>query len=80
MSFMNVLRVGALFLIGIITLFSASLFKKDRKNEDGNDLESFEKNEDGLYPWEINTDDSPHNIPSDATRFVEKDKIRRGRW
>ena len=43
-------------------------------------LANFEKDENGLYPWENNTDDSPKSIPANAKRFHEKNKIRRGRW
>ena len=78
MNILSVLRIGALVLIALI--FVKSLLKKKQRVSNDQDLQHFEKNEDGLYPWEINTDDDPKHIPDDAKRFVEKDKIQRGKW
>ena len=80
MNFLIIIRILALVLIALLTFFSKSLFKKRKKEVPKEEFEQFEKNEDGLYPWEVNTDDDPKHLPEDARRFVEKDKIRRGKW
>ncbi|MGM0125808.1 hypothetical protein IGI37_003209 [Enterococcus sp. AZ194] len=42
--------------------------------------ETYEKNEEGLYPWEADTDDSPERIAKDAKRYVNTHGPKRGRW
>ncbi|GFH40950.1 hypothetical protein [Pseudolactococcus insecticola] len=44
--------------------------------------DTYEKNEDGLYPWEVDTDISPKRISKDAEAFRDKENARpsRGRW
>jgi hypothetical protein len=59
--------------------------KKQRKKiteEEENKIleETFEKNEDGLYPWEVDTDDSPKSIPKDAKRVQNSWGPQRGKW
>lgn len=44
------------------------------------DLSQYEKNEDGLYPWEVDQDNSPERIEKTATRYVNQARPRRGRW
>ena len=78
MNILSILRIGALLLIALI--FVKSLFKKKKRISNDQDLQNFEKNEDGLYPWEVNTDDNPKNIPANAKRFVEEGKVQRGKW
>ena len=73
-------RVLALVIIVFTVFFVRQYRRLKRKTTTVENLEQYEKDENGRYPWEINTDDSPKKIPTDAKRFVEKDKIRRGRW
>jgi hypothetical protein len=44
--------------------------------------EKYEKNEDGLYPWEVDTDTSDKNIAKDAAPFKNEGVWRpqRGKW
>lgn len=44
------------------------------------DLSQYEKNEEGLYPWEVDQDNSPARIEKTATRYVNQARPRRGRW
>lgn len=73
-------RVLVLATLVFIVFFVGQYRKLKRKTTINENLEQYEKDANGLYPWEVNTDDSPKKIPADAKRFVEKDKIRRGRW
>jgi hypothetical protein len=43
-------------------------------------LNEYEKDENGLYPWEADQDDSPQRIEKTATRYVNQARPRRGRW
>lgn len=53
----------------------------DEALEEEQILEKYLKDENGLYPWEKNTDDCPHNIPKDAKRYpYTSGRPRRGRW
>lgn len=42
--------------------------------------ETYEKDENGLYPWETDTNDSPKRIPKDAMRVSNDWAPKRGRW
>jgi hypothetical protein len=76
----GVIRVIALFALALYAVSVRKRIKRKRKEELNDSLDNFKKDENGLYPWETHTDDSPESIPSDAKVFKEKNKIRRGRW
>lgn len=40
----------------------------------------YEKNADGLYPWEVNTDDHPNSIPKGSKRMQNNWGPKRGKW
>ena len=67
------IRFIALILIAL-SYFLMRLRKKNERSEDS------QKNEEGLYPWEADTDDSPDRIPANAKRYVNKARLKRGRW
>lgn len=76
------IRFIALILIAIAYFFTRRKKNKNHLMNSTNDSEvkNFKKNEDGLYPWEVDTNDSPKNIPKDAKRYVNKARLKRGRW
>lgn len=75
------IRFIALILIAL-SYFLMRLRKKNERGEDSqkDELQNFQKNEEGLYPWEADTDDSPDRIPANAKRYVNKARLKRGRW
>ena len=77
MQILTNLRLFALVFIALLTVGSQLFGKKKQESEE---LDHFEKDANGLYPWEVHTDDSPDAIPKNAPRFVEQNKIRRGKW
>lgn len=79
MNFGN-LRVLVLLVVFLLVGIVQQLRKVKKKGKITENLDEYEKNGNGLYPWEVDTDDSPNRIPADAKRFIEKDKIRRGKW
>ena len=76
------IRFAALALIGL-SYFRFSI-KEEKKSPKRNpmdaDLSQYEKNEEGLYPWEVDQDNSPERIEKTATRYVNQARPRRGRW
>lgn len=42
--------------------------------------ELYEKDENGLYPWEADTDDSPNRVTPESKPLVNKWGPKRGRW
>lgn len=76
----RVIRILALFALAIYAVLVRKRIKRNREKNLDESLDNFQKNQDGLYPWEVDTDDSPENIPKDAKIFKQKDKIKRGRW
>jgi hypothetical protein len=43
-------------------------------------IQKYQKNEEGEYPWETDTDDDPRSIKEDA-KIVNLDALpKRGRW
>ena len=75
------IRFTALALIG----FSYLVFRIKKKKEHQstsieNDWSQYQKNADGLYPLEVDQDDSPQRIEKTATRYVNQARPRRGKW
>jgi len=56
--------------------------KRTHEHEQAAIEEVYEKNEDGLYPWEVNTNDHPDSIDSDVEADGELLSYmpERGRW
>ena len=75
----GIIRMLLLFGLTVIVILIRKKTKKREDNKTSESLENYTKDENGLYPWEKNTDDSPENIPPDAKVFKEKDKIKRSR-
>nr|WP_242704652.1 hypothetical protein [Enterococcus sp. 665A] len=49
--------------------------------EDNQRIEAtYEKDENGLYPWEADTDDSPERVSPDTKPMVNSWGPKRGRW
>lgn len=76
------LRHSVLLLFILITSLSFVLqrLRKKERWSDKEDLSQFEKDENGLYPWEVDTDNSPERIDKSAKRYVNQHQPRRGRW
>ncbi len=75
------IRFAALALIGLSYLGFRLKKKKEHKGDSlETDLSQYEKNEEGLYPWEVDQDPSPDRIEKSATRYVNQARPRRGRW
>lgn len=76
------IRFAALILIATAYFITRIGKKKTQRTTYLTDpeLNNFKKNADGLYPWEVDTDDSPKRIPKDAKRYVNKARLKRGRW
>lgn len=82
-------HIGFRKLIIIMTLLGmAFYYLKNRKQrklisaEEEQRLidEIYEKNNEGLYPWEVDTNDHPSSIPKNSKRIVHRWGPRRGRW
>lgn len=76
----GVIRILAIMLLAVYAFIIRNKIKTRRAKHFNDSMDNFEKDENGLYPWEANTDDSPDSIPKNAKVFKEKEKIRRGRW
>ncbi|MBF8807743.1 MAG: hypothetical protein IC227_04345 [Enterococcus lacertideformus] len=74
------IRFVALALIGLSYLGFRLKKKRDHQiTALENDWSPYQKNEDGLYPWEVDQDDSPKRIAQTATRYVNQARPRRGK-
>ena len=40
----------------------------------------FERDVNGQFPWEVNTDNDPRNIPKDSKRISNNWAPKRGKW
>ena len=75
------IRFIALALIAVSYLITRLRKKEEHKKKPASlDFSNYEKNEAGLYPWEVDTDDSPERIPENAKRYVNTARLKRGRW
>lgn len=75
--------VGVAFLLTMARQYLK--VRKSRKkisvDEDQKMIEdTYEKDKNGLYPWEVDKDDSPKRISSNAKRIVNDWAPKRGRW
>ncbi|OJG74539.1 hypothetical protein RV10_GL004698 [Enterococcus pallens] len=41
---------------------------------------TYEKDENGFYPWEVDTDDSPNRVTPESKPMVNSWGPKRGRW
>lgn len=76
-------RSVLIIIVGITCYQYIKSRKKSKRNHEivPEDLSNYEKDGDGLYPWERDTDDSPKNIDKNAKRYInKKDGPKRGRW
>ncbi len=80
LSHVNLRRVALiLFLLMTSAAFIYQRFTR-RKRKQEESFPEYEQNEEGLYPWEVDTDDSPKRIAKDAKRYINQHQPRRGRW
>ena len=80
MNLFPLTRSIALISIATFIILRKAFRKKKNGTTENDTFENFEKDVNGLYPWEKNTDCSPTTIPPDAVVFKQKNKIRRGHW
>ncbi|MGG5330924.1 hypothetical protein [Enterococcus sp. AZ163] len=70
-----------LFITVTFITFLKQRLKKHRSYDELDAVEdSYQKDENGLYPWEADTDDSPQRIPEDAKKYIHNAGPKRGRW
>lgn len=68
-------------LLGLKYLKIRKERKKISTQDDSYRIESiYKKNENGLYPWEVDEDDSPERISANAKRMNTNWGPERGRW
>lgn len=71
------IRFAALALIGLSYLGFRLEKKKDHQSETlENDWSQYQKNEEGLYPWEEDQDDSPQRIEKNSNKVCESSKTK----
>lgn len=75
-------RFFSVVVLGVYAILRHRKLKESRarRRSERNATMHFKKNEEGLYPWEADTDNSPKRISPNTPRFVEKERIRRGHW
>lgn len=80
-------KIRTLAGMSVLLIFAIKYYslKHKRRNVDMNEElrnieEIYEKNEDGLFPWEVDTDDSPERVKKSAERMNTSWGPQRGRW
>lgn len=75
------MRKTALMLFLVATSLGFIFQKIKKKDKDiSEDLSQYEVDEEGRYPWEVDTDDSPERIDQQARRYHNQHGPKRGRW
>lgn len=84
---MSIVRRISSLVFALIVIVSSVAYlslrkqhKRDRDKLEQQVEEQYEKDENGLFPWEVDTDDSPDRVAADAKRFQYNDRPKRGRW
>ncbi|EPH97722.1 hypothetical protein D920_01887 [Enterococcus faecalis 13-SD-W-01] len=75
--------VGTLLMIMLAVQYLKIKISRKRitEEEEAKKIEElYEKNDDGLYPWEEDMDDSPNRIAKDARQISNDWMPKRGRW
>ncbi|MDR0199373.1 MAG: hypothetical protein LBI43_02210 [Streptococcaceae bacterium] len=75
--------VWFVFLVLIVGAWLAARRRsRKRTAEDEQEMidENFQKNEDGLYPWEVNTNDHPSTVKKGTKPHPMDNLPQRGRW
>lgn len=84
MSVLSIVRTIALLsMIGILfAKFIRSKFAaKESQEEQEEMVKNYEKDENGLYPWEKDQDDSPNRVAKEAKRYTyDAGQPKRGKW
>lgn len=76
--FLSVILLGGYVLLRHRTIKSNRVKQRILREKDS--LKNFTKDSNGFYPWEVDTNDSPKRIAENTPKFVQKERIRRGRW
>ena len=87
MDFISEFRLRRLLILLVITVTTINYLriKRTRKSvtqeeEEAWIKENYSKDENGLYPWEADTNDHPSRIQDGSRRISSKWGPRRGRW
>lgn len=83
-SFGKIRRV-LLILVVVVSSIQYIRIHKGRKKvtkeqDEANIQKYFKQNEEGQYPWEVDTNDDPKSIPKDSQRINNSWGPKRGRW
>lgn len=72
------------FLVTVISSIGYLSYRREKsKHRDQEEAEiqaTYQKDENGLYPWEADTDDSPDRVDKNSKRYVYNDRPKRGGW
>lgn len=87
MDFVAEFKLRRLLIMVVIIATSISYFRIKRKRKKITQEEeeyminrTYQKDENGLYPWEADTNDHPSRIQEGSRRISSKWGPKRGRW
>lgn len=75
-----IFAVSSIFFCGVYLKTHLKHKKMDRKKEEEYIAETYEKDENGLYPWEVDTDNTANRIEKDAKPLKYEWRPSRGKW
>lgn len=80
---LNIRKVAFVAFV-LVSIFG---YLKQRKKKSAPELSddelerTYEKNEEGLFPWEVDTNDSPDRVGKNAKKYnIKQYGPKRGRW
>lgn len=77
---LNMRKIVLMLFLILTSIRFISQKKRNKSNGIIEDLSHYEMDENGRYPWEVDTDDSPKRISQEAKRYVNQHGPKRGRW
>lgn len=84
MRMLSIIRTAALLtILGILSWKYVRSKLASKKNQELTEEipENFQQDEQGLYPWEKDVNDSPDRIPENAKRYsYDSGRPKRGKW
>lgn len=84
MNILSIVRTIALFsVVGILSAkYIRSKFATKKNQEELEEIaKNYEKDENGLYPWEKDQDDSPNRVAKETKRYTyDVGRPKRGKW
>lgn len=86
-TFIKIFKVRRVLMVVMLTATTLSYLRIRRarksitqEEEDAFIKETYQKDENGLYPWEVDVDDHPSRVTKESKPMINSWGPKRGKW